>query len=357
MPDDRTVSTIRNATVFLAVVAGGFVLWWLKEILTPLILALFLMVLIDGLARVIEHRAPVVPRKAAMPLALLICILAFAAIMYLLAENTRSFLAQPVDYQTKLQGLITEISRAFGVRRAPSLNDLVGQIQPTRFLGSAAQAVQGIVTDAVLVLIYVAFLIASSRGFRRKMVTLWPGHEHREAALQILTRIRLSIERYVWVQTVTGLMMASGAWALMALVGLDNALFWAFFIFIASYVPMIGAAVGVIAPALFAVVQFDTLWQAGVLLVGLETIFFLVGNLVLPRMQGQSLNLDPVVLLLSLAFWSLIWGLPGAFLSSPLTVVVMIVLAQFRSTNWIAVLLSEDGQPGHVAATHTTRAS
>jgi predicted PurR-regulated permease PerM len=62
-------------------------------------------------------------------------------------------------------------------------------------------------------------------------------------------------------------------------------------------------------------------------------------------MQGKNLNLDPVVVLLSLAFWSLIWGVPGAFLSTPLTVMAMAVLAEFSPTRWIAVLLSRDGKP------------
>ena len=54
-------------------------------------------------------------------------------------------------------------------------------------------------------------------------------------------------------------------------------------------------------------------------------------------MQGKSLNLDPVAVLLSLAFWGAIWGLPGMFLSTPLTVMTMVVLAQFKGTPWIAV--------------------
>ena len=78
---------------------------------------------------------------------------------------------------------------------------------------------------------------------------------------------------------------------------------------------------------------------------GAELIFFVVGNIILPKMQGESLNLDPVVILLSLAFWGAIWGLPGAFLSSPLTVVAMVILAQFPSSRWISVLLSENGDP------------
>jgi predicted PurR-regulated permease PerM len=352
MSDDQAASTTRNAVVFLAAAAGGTVLWVLRGILTPFVLAVFLMVLMDGLAGLIDRRLRFVPTKAAMPLALLVCLIAFGGTVYLLVDNLRTFLGQIADFGPKLQGLLDRIAQAMGVKSPPSLNNLAAGVDPGRLLGTAALSAQAIISDAVFVLIYLGFLIASSQSFRRKIVTLFPTHERRESAVQIFSRISGSIERYVWVQTVTGLMMAAGAWALMALIGLDSALFWAFFVFISSYVPMIGAAVALVAPTLFALVQFDTYWQALVLLVGLESIFFLVGNLVLPRMQGQSLNLDPVVLLLSLGFWSAIWGLPGAFLSSPLTVMVMIILAQFPSTYWIAVLLSDDGEPGLVSHPH-----
>jgi predicted PurR-regulated permease PerM len=70
-------------------------------------------------------------------------------------------------------------------------------------------------------------------------------------------------------------------------------------------------------------------------------------------MQGDSLNMDPLVVLLSLAFWGALWGLPGMFLSTPLTVLVMIILAQFDGSRWIAVLLSRDGAPeSFVEAAH-----
>ena len=62
-------------------------------------------------------------------------------------------------------------------------------------------------------------------------------------------------------------------------------------------------------------------------------------------MQGRSLNIDPVVVLVSLAFWSAIWGVTGAFLSTPLTVMAMVILAQFDGSRWIAVILSADGEP------------
>jgi predicted PurR-regulated permease PerM len=101
----------------------------------------------------------------------------------------------------------------------------------------------------------------------------------------------------------------------------------------------------VLLPPLFALVQFDTFVPAIILLAALNAINFVVANIVLPRMQGESLNLDPVVVLFSLALWTMIWGLPGAFLSTPLTVTAMVVLAQFPSSRWIAVLLSGNGDP------------
>lgn len=335
----------RNAIVLMAVVICGAATWWLRDILTPLVLALFLMVLIDGLARVLQHRIPRFPPKAAMPVAVILSIALFAVTVYLMVDNTTAFIGQLVDYGPKLHATAARVAGQFGVSVPPTLAELLRKLNPGQYAGVAAQKFQNFASDAVFVLIYLGFLIASRSGFARKIVILFPSREKRENATRLFARVRTGVERYVWVQTITGLMIAGAAWAIMAAVGLNNALFWAFFIFIAAYIPMIGAAVSILLPPLFALVQFDTYWQAITLLIGLEAVFSVMGNIVLPKMQGDSLNLDPVVILLSLAFWSAVWGLPGAFLSSPLTVMAMVILVQFPATRWIAVLLSEDGNP------------
>ena len=91
--------------------------------------------------------------------------------------------------------------------------------------------------------------------------------------------------------------------------------------------------------------QFPSYWPALILLVGLQTILFIVGNLVQPRMQGDNQNIDPVVVLLALAFWGKLWGVVGMFLSTPLAVMAMAILAEFKGSRWMAVLLSGDGEP------------
>lgn len=335
----------RNALVVLAVIAAGAAMHWLGDILTPLLLAVFLAVMIDGLARVLSERVPNFPDRAALPLAIAISILAFAGSAYVIADNASSFIGQLSGYGPKLDDLIARSARALGIYVAPTLDDLFAQLDPTRYLGDVAKVLQSFASNAVFVLIYLGFIIASRRGFRRKIVAMFPHHEARAEAVKVFQSVRNGVEQYLWIQTVTGLMIAAGSWAIMALLKLDNAAFWAFLIFIVSYIPIVGGAVGILLPPLFALVQFESFWPALILIAVLQAINFVVGNIVLPRMQGDSLNIDPVVVLLSLAFWGAIWGVPGMFLSTPLTVTAMVILVQFPGTRWIAVLLSADGAP------------
>ncbi len=342
---DLTVPTIRNAVLVLTVIGVGAALLWLRPILTPLMLALFLMVLVDELARRVQRRLPKLGDGACLVIALLVLAVVAGVLGAFVFQNASSFIGELMSRGPRLGARIGGVIAGFGVHMPAKVMRMLNRLDPTVYVGPAAASAQAVLVETVLTLIYLGFLLASRSGIGRKIVTLFPTHEKREQAGEIFERIRVGIERYVWVQTVTGLMIAACCWVLMALLGLENATFWALFIFLTSYVPMIGAAVGILAPCAFALLQFSSPWTAVVLLCGLEVVFFVIGNMVLPRMQGRSLNLDPVVLLLSLAFWGALWGLPGAFLSSPLTVMTMVILAQFPSTHWIAVLLSGDGEP------------
>jgi predicted PurR-regulated permease PerM len=140
-------------------------------------------------------------------------------------------------------------------------------------------------------------------------------------------------------------MLASVSAVVMFAVGLENALFWTFVLFLLSFIPIIGVTVGSIAPALFALLQFPTIWQSLVVFISIQLAAAIVGNVVYPKMQAQTQNIGSVATLLALAFWSFLWGLPGAFLAVPMTLMLMMIFANFGSTRWIAVLLSNDGEP------------
>jgi len=345
-------SAARNSLVLMAVVAMGVALHLLSDIFTPLILALFLLFLIDGLSREIDRRLPVLPKWAPMPLALILITLAFLASVWLIVNGVAGFADQVKLFGERINKVIGSLAGQFNfppVTVESWLRDNVKVQNVTaaapglfRTLGNALSGLG----FTFFVLVYLGFLIASRENFRRKVVTLFPDREDRKDAVHVFDRVRHGVEGYIWVQTVTGLMIAAGCWAAMAYAHLDNALFWAFLIFLLSYIPVIGGVVAGCAPALFALVQFpDSYWQPIFLFVVIQVWLFAIGNLVLPKMQADDQNIDPIVVLLSLAFWGAIWGVTGAFLSTPLTVMAMAIMAQFKGSRWIAVLLSADGDP------------
>jgi AI-2 transport protein TqsA len=347
----------RNATVVIAVILAGAALYWMRGIVTPLALALFLMVMIDGFARELAKRAPFLPEWAALPVALLTSALVFGLTVYAVAANAAAFGAQLFDAAPRLNAMIAGVAGLFHLDVPPTIQQLINRLNPIRYFGALAGALQTFGGGATYVLIYVGFLLASRAGFANKAQALYPDPAEREHATMVFNRIRNGVERYLWIQTVTGALIAVLSWALMAALHLNSALFWAFLIFVVCYIPVVGGLIAGVLPALFALVQFVPWWPAAVLFVGLQVILFVVGSVVLPRMQRDSLNIDPVVVLLSLAFWGAIWGIIGMFLSTPLTVMGIIILAQFPGARWIAVLLSGDGEPdAEPAITRPTRA-
>jgi predicted PurR-regulated permease PerM len=350
MPTDLhfRAATARNALVVIAVIVAGAALYWLGSLLTPLALALFLMVMIDSLTRALARglaRVPTAPTAAALPVAILLSITVLGLTVYVVADNATTFAGELLGYGPKLNALIAKVAAAFNAPVPPTIEQMVQRLNFGNYIGKVVQGLQGFTTTAVLVLIYLGFLLASRQGFERKTRSLFHSEEARHDAGQMFLRIRTGVERYLWVQTVACGIIGIGSGVIMYFLGLQNALFWAFAIFLVGFVPIIGGAIGILLPPLFALVQFDAWWHAAVMLAALQALNFVVGNIVYPRMQGKSLNIDPLVVLLSLAFWGAIWGLPGMFLSTPLTVAAMVILAQFPGSRWVAVLLSSDGDP------------
>ena len=338
----------RNALVLIAVVAAGAAVYWLRDILTPLAMAIFLMIMIDGMKRSIETRTPVPSRWAGLA-ALLAVVLGFFVSIAIITNGALNFFSEASGVSTRIgpriDQILIDVSRLFGVDTAPTATQLIAQLDIRAYLTQAASQASGVLSGSFFVLVYLGFLLAAQGGFRRKIVGLFPGRVARSEALDVFNRVRGGVEGYLWVQTVTGAMICAAAWLLMRAVGLQNAEFWTFVIFVVGFIPVLGGAVAGLAPPVFALVQFESYWPAAILLVGLQTILFISGNLIQPRMQGDNQNIDPVVVLLSLALWGQLWGVVGMFLSTPLAVMAMAVLAEFKGSRWMAILLSGDGAP------------
>ena len=338
----------RSALVLGATVAAGAALYWRRDRLTPLAMAVFLLIMIDGVKRSVAARTPLNDRWAGTA-ALLLVVLAFFASIAIIVNGAAGFFGEASGVSQnigpRIDQIIRDVYALIRLNNPPTAQDLINGVDLRGYLTSVAFQVQGIASGAFFVLVYLGFLLASQIGFRRKIIAMFPHRHQRDEAIAVFNRVRGGVEGYLWVQTVTGALICAAAWILMRAVGLQNAEVWTFVIFIVGFIPVLGGAVAGLAPPLFALVQFPSYWPALILLVGLQTILFIVGNLVQPRMQGDNQNIDPVVVLLALAFWGKLWGVVGMFLSTPLAVMAMAILAEFKGSRWMAVLLSGDGEP------------
>ncbi len=343
-------ATTRASALFIAVAVLIFGLVWLREILAPFAMAVFLWLVMDSFANLIHGVNRRMPRSLALILAVVVVTAAAAAVVAVITESAREFASQGPQYRARLDTLISEAYGLFNADDPPTASDLFSAIDPGSFLTDVARAMQSLASNAVLVLIYVAFLFAAQGAWPSKMEAIFRDQDSLTRARGVMGSIRQSIERYLWVQTVISIIISILSYITLSVLGLENALFWTFLIFLLNYVPTVGSIVAAILPTLFALVQYDTLWQPAVVFVALSFWQFGIGNFLQPRMQGESLNLATIVVLLGLAVWGVIWGIPGMFLSAPLTVMVMIVFAQFDSTRWIAIVLSADGRPEDMVA-------
>ena len=301
-----------------------------------------LSILIDVVTRRITKLLPRAGKRTVLIItALLVGGLVIAAMATVIAGVVEILTQTPLVYK-RLDQIVGQLTIP-GVGRF-TLDDLTRNLNTNELAESIAGAVRSAGAGLTLTALYLVFLISSGRLITQRIEKIVSMRKS-DSLVQVLERSVRGIEAYTYIQTLTGLLMAAVILVVMLAVGLKNALFWALAFFLLSYIPIVGVIAGSIGPTLFAIVQFPTPMQAGVVFVCAQVVSFVVGNLVLPKMQAESQNIDPAVSLLAIGVWSILWGIPGAFLAIPLTLALMYALAQFDSVKWVAILMSNDGSP------------
>lgn len=333
------------AQAVIATAAGIALLYFLRDILIPLILALFLAVLVNSIERFIGARFRGAPRWATAVLAGLVVMFGAVAATLVIVQGAGQIVRQAPELIARVEEILQQTGRELGLSKPLNLATLTGRINVPQVAGDVLGGVGGLLAGLLLMITYFIFILAERSGMHRKLANLSDSPGGARSIRAAAEHIAGDIETYIWVQTVTGVMIAAASALVMLAVGLDNIAFWTILLFLLCYIPMLGVTVGSIVPALFALLQFPSWWQAAAIFGGIQVVAFVVGNLIYPRMQAETQNIAPVATLLSLAFWGFLWGVTGAFLAVPLTLMVMMICAYFPRTRWIAVLLSHDGDP------------
>ena len=337
-------TTPSAALNLIAAAAALALLYAFRALMWPFAVAVVLAILIEALVRTIVHLWPKANRWTVRALAGVVVAALVVISTLILIHGATQMVANGPQLLKRLDVLVEEASRSVGVSEPMNLQKLAARINMGELSKTALARTQDAVFGMVLTVIFLIFLLASKHAIERK-VKIVASSSRSNRMMAVLERTVRGVEAYIRIQTLVGLMIAVPSGLVMELVGLQNALFWTLLLLMLCYIPMLGVAIGSVAPALFALVQFPSVWPAIEIFVAIEVIAFVVSSFVMPKMQADAQNIDPSATLLAMGLWSILWGIPGAFLAIPLTLALMYQLAQFESLRWVAVFISNDGQP------------
>ena len=334
----------------LAVVIG-WVLYIGKEVFVPVIFGALVVYVIVGLTRLMD-RMPVIgrmlPPRIRSTLSVLVIACALAVIAHLILANKDSVLALAPQYQESLLASIQRAAVFLHIETEPTWTtlrrDLFAQINVQPLIGSMVASVSAIAVTVIVVLLYASFLLIEQRSFDAKIAALSSDTRSIARIRQLTSDINSRIGAYLALKTFLNVLLGATSWIAMAFMGLEFAAFWAVLIALLNYVPYIGSFLGVLFPVTMSIVQFANPNDVLAVLLPLSALQFLIGNFLDPYVMGNSLNLSPFAILVSLAAWSALWGIAGAFLAVPITAIMAIVFSEFTGTRPIAVLLSRDGR-------------
>lgn len=345
-PAARHLAILTHSMVFIAVILGGYVLVAGRDLFVPFAIALLIWFLINAFTAFL-HRFEIagrrLSRRLSLVVALVVIALAVGETISLIARNVGALSEAAPHYSDNARVIISALFTRLHLPEPQSLSEMAAQIDLGSWIAVVASGLSGFAEKLVLVFIYVMFLLVAQSAWRRKFGKLVPDRGRRARLVGLIHHVRAEVQAYLWIRTFLSVAAAITSYLVLIAVGLDFASFWALVIFLLNFIPTIGPVLGVVGPALLALLQFGPSASFAVVAIGLGVTQFLLDNVVSPRIQGARLGLDPVVLLLALVGWGMMWGLAGMFLSAPFTVIAMIVMGHFPATRPIAVLLSDDG--------------
>ena len=343
------VQTICLAT--LTVVAVTFSIYWLRPVLVPLVVALFVVTGISPVLKTLEHGLGVNRLVAAVltflagVVALVIFGISIWVSMVDLSSNSDAYRQRVRDIVDRLERnavMILPFAQADQTSSAPATANRTDD--PSDFVDTfvrdgisiVSQAFLSLVTTSVVVLIYVFFLLIGAPTVGYDSPT------YRE--------INHQVRSYLALKTIISVFTGLAFGLALRLFGVPMAFTFGVLAFLLNFVPNIGPLVASLLPIPLIILDptGSVGWMVAAILVtcGIQAIS---GNIVEPKIMGNSSDLHPVTVLVALMFWGMMWGVIGMFLATPITAALKIMLERIESTQPIANLMA-----GRLAALNRT---
>jgi len=339
------METSKKIYIFLILVIAVIVCIYAQSIIIPFVLAILFWFLI----RVIKKLLSKVKFTGKLPRWILtlfstLLLIGFLALTITMISSNISELSKALPrYEANVKNITVTINQTFNIDLNTILGDFFKEIKFGAILSSLLSTLTSLFGNAFTVLLYLLFILLEEPIFPKKLRAMYPDDKKYQHMNELVNKIDHSIGNYIALKTLTSIMTGVLSYVALLFIGIDAPLFWAFLIFVLNFIPTIGSLIATAFPTLFAVLQFGELGPGLWVLAIVGAIQMVIGNVVEPRLMGNSLNISPLVVFLTLAIWGMIWGISGMLLSVPITVILIIIMSEFPGTLPFAILLSQNG--------------
>ncbi|MBL4753127.1 MAG: AI-2E family transporter [Flavobacteriales bacterium] len=341
------MSIAKIAYLLITFLAGITVLSFGKNLIIPFILALFIWLLIKEI-KIVMNKIPFVEKrfpswmKSVIASIFMFVVLGF--ITELLVYNIQALSHSSASFSANIDVMANKLNETFDINLRDLIGDYAGDLDFASVLSTVVNSLTEMVGNAFLIALYVLFLLIEESIFSSKLRAIFTDENRFERVNGIIMKIEDAVTDYIGLKTLVSLITGVLSYLVLLVLGIDSPVFWAFLIFLLNFIPTIGSLIATVFPAIYALLQFGELTPFFLVLGLVGFVQVIVGNIIEPRIMGNALNISSLVAILSLSFWGWLWGITGMILSIPITVMIVIVFAQFPSTRPMAILLSGTGK-------------
>ena len=330
----------------ITIIAIVFILIVGQSLLIPFVLALLLWFIVKEIKNLI-NRVPFIKKKFPGWLKNLLTSIFIIGVLSLIVKMLTGSIQQLSDsynsYEMNLEKLLHKLNQTFQIDLLAQLKVMSGDFDFGSILSSFFISLTDIVSSTMMIIFYALFFFLEESNFNNKLKKIFDQKAQHQEVMSLIDKIEISVAKYLGLKTFTSLITGTLSFVVLLLVGVDSPLFWAFLIFILNFIPTVGSVLGTLFPAFFCLLQFGAFLPFSIVLFCIGLIQVLTGNILEPKLMGNSMNISPLIAIIALSLWGTIWGVTGMIISVPITVVLIIIFSHFPKTRAIAILLSEKG--------------
>ena len=373
--------TVKFFIVVMGLVFITIILKELQNIFIPFVIAYLLYFLFNPLNNFLERKR--IPLGITVLLDVIVIALLTWGISFFIIDSFSRFGSQFPIYAEKLNKIVIDAAVSLGIHDKFftnfSIQDLIKTIDYKLLAGNLFNSTFSILGNILFVLFFFVFVVTGHQStyesikkryvyqkVRPELKKIKKNYKENpelqtemarnlennfdseklkkeEKLTSTFKEINEQIKKYIVSKILLNFSAGIIVTAILALFGVDFPIIWGMFTFLFNFIPSIGSAIALILPVLMVLIQFGSIGYAlliGLIIIGVQTLIF---NLLEPAIVGKSLNLNPLLILLSVLVWGYIWGIIGMLLAVPLTAIIKIIISNSESPDlqFISDLMSK----------------